>query len=443
MSHTPPPTARTVDLPPRGIPRRRLFAVTAAALLGGTAACGRDSGRTTDERIELSVFWWGGDRRAELTEQALKLYTQRHPNVTFRFTWQGDIGYYERLATEAVNGNAPDLFQIDDNYLTEYVERQITLDLTDYVTSGQLDLSGLPSSLVQYGQVGGRLMAVAAAENTPGLIYNKSLLERLDVAEPHIGMSYDEFIDWAVTVTRRSGGKVAGTMDPSADYRAFWLWLRARGKELYHGRQVGFDITDLIAWFRLWEEARKRRATPAVAHIRRANNGDVAQQLVVTGHAATSFMWSNQLPELQKYTEDRLAVITYPGTPQAQWARASMYWSAFRGTRHPATVVDVINFLTNDVAAGRILGTERGVSANLEVRRAVQESLTDETMRATAAFETEMAQRFGSAPVPPPKGHARVRALLIQAAESVQTRRVRLEDAALTFINQANAALTS
>jgi len=120
-----------------------------------------------------------------------------------------------------------------------------------------------------------------------------------------------------------------------------------------------------------------------------------------------------------------------------------MYWSAFRGTRHPATVVDVINFLTNDVAAGRILGTERGVSANLEVRRAVQESLTDETMRATAAFETEMAQRFGSAPVPPPKGHARVRALLIQAAESVQTRRVRLEDAALTFINQANAALTS
>lgn len=444
MSPTPPPSARTAVLPPvRGIPRRRLFAVTAAALLGGTSGCGSDSERTADDPIELSVFWWGGDRRAELTEQALKLYTQRNPRVTFRVTWQGNTGYYERLATEAASGNAPDLFQIDDNYLTEYAEREVALDLTDYVTDGQLDLSGLPSSLAQYGQVAGRTMGVAAAENTPGLIYNKSLLSRLKVDEPRIGMPYDEFIDWAVTVSQRSKGKVAGTMDPSADYKALWIWLRTQGKELYRGRQVGFDISDLIGWFRLWRDARERGATPPVALIRQANNGDVTRQLVATGQAATSFMWSNQLPELQKDTNDELAVITYPGPPEAHWARASMYWAAFRGTRHPATVVDVINFLTNDVAAGQVLGTERGLSANLGVRQIVQESLTDEAMRTTAIFETEMAQRFGAAPVPPPKGHARVRALLTQAAENVQTRRVRLEDAALTFINQANAALTS
>ncbi|MDG4833181.1 extracellular solute-binding protein [Solwaraspora sp. WMMD1047] len=430
---------------PRRPGARRLFGAALAALLALTVltACGGEDDGPVDERVQLSIFWWGAERRAELTEQALNLYTERHPEVTFRVTWQGNTGYYDRLSTEAASGNAPDLFQIDDNYLTEYAERGITLDLTDYVNDNRLNLTNLPSSLAQYGQIGGRTMGVAAAENTPGMIYNKSLLERLGLPEPRIGMTYEEFIDWAVAVTERTDGETAGTMDPSADYKALWLWLRSEGKELYQGRQVGFTVEDLTRWFDLWQRARAAQATPEPAVITQANSGDVTRQLVATGQAATSFMWSNQLPELQKLTEDELAVVTYPGAPEAQWARASMYWAAFRGTRHPEIVIDVINFLTNDVAAGRILGTERGLSANLDVRAAVQESLTDESMRRSAVFETGMAERFGPAPVPPPKGHARVRALLLTAAEDAQFGRATTRDAAARFIAQANAALTA
>nr|MDT0662819.1 extracellular solute-binding protein [Micromonospora sp. DSM 115978] len=435
------------SLPPpatRRRPRRLLAAtLTALLMLTGLTACGDDDERPVDERIQLSVFWWGAERRAELTEQALNLYTERHPNITFRVTWQGNTGYYDRLSTEAVNGNAPDLFQIDDNYLTEYAERGITLDLTDYVNDNRLDLTDLPSSLAQYGQIAGQTMGVAAAENTPGMIYNKSLLNRLSLPEPQIGMTYEEFIDWAITVTERTDGEIAGTMDPSADYKALWLWLRSQGKELYQGRQIGFTVEDLTRWFELWQEARAAKATPDPEVIQQANSGDVTRQLVATGQAATSFMWSNQLPELQKLTEDELAVVTYPGSPEAQWARASMYWSAFRGTRHPEIVVDVINFLTNDVTAGQILGTERGLSANLDVRAAVADSLTDASMQRTAVFETGMADRFGPAPVPPPKGHARVRALLLSIAEEVQTGQATTRAAAARFINQANAALTA
>ncbi len=425
--------------------RRRLAALlgTLAMLTGLPACSSTDATAAKEEPIELSVFWWGGEKRADLTEKALALYSARHSGVTFKLTWQGNTGYYEHLSTQAAAGNVPDLFQIDDNYLTEYAQRQILLDLTDYVQNGQLDLHGLPSSLAQYGQVAGRTMAVAAAENTPGLIYNKTLLRRLKLPEPYIGMTYDEYLNWAALVTRRSGGKVAGTMDPSGDYKALWMWLRADGKELYQGRQIGFTEADLTRWFDLWRGARANQAVPPVAVVQAANGGDVTKQLVVTGAAAASFMWSNQLSELQKRTTDQLGVVTYPGLPQAQWARASMYWAGFRGTRHRETVVDVIDFLTNDVEAGQILGAERGLSANLEVRRVVQESLTDESMRLSAAFETEMAERFGAAPVPPPKGHAKVRALLVKAAEDAQSGRATSRQAAASFISQANAALTS
>ncbi|WP_422771651.1 ABC transporter substrate-binding protein [Plantactinospora sp. WMMC1484] len=436
----PSPTTRG---PRAGRLGRRLGAALLVVVITALSACTAEDAAPENDKIQLSVFWWGGDRRAELTKQALELYTQRYPDVTFEFTHQGNAGYYDKLSIEAAAGNAPDIFQIDDNYLTEYAQREILLDLTDYVREDLLDLRKLPAGLAQSSQVTGRTVAAAAAENTPGLIYNKSLLDRLNMPEPQIGMSYSDYLNWADEITDRSGGKVFGTMDPSADYKAFWLWLRSQDKELYRGRQVGFTESDLTRWFELWAGARQRGAAPPAKVIQPANSGDVTKQLVTSGKAATSFVWSNQLPELQKLSKDTLKVVSYPGDPAAHWARASLYWAAFRGTRHPDTAVHVIDYLVNDARAGEILGTERGLSANLDVRRTVEASLTDESMKQSVAFETAMADRFGPAPAPPPKGHATIKQLLITAAESVQFGRASPRSAAASFISQANAALTS
>lgn len=415
------------------------FVVIALPVTVGLVACGDRAG--LGGKTTLSVFWWGGAKRAELTEQALKLYTQRHPDVRFTTSWQGNSGYFDKLSTQVAAGHGPDLFQIDDNYLTEYAERKVTLDLTRYEESGVLDVSKLPPSLATYGQVAGRTVAVAASENTPAMVYNRSLLKRLKLAEPKVGMSYPDFVEWARRVSQASGGKVAGTMDPSADYKAFWLWLRARDTELYDGDKLGFTAQDLTEWFSLWKAARAAGATPSPDLIHQANAGDVAKQLVATGKAATSFVWSNQLPELQKVTKDDLAMVAYPGDPKGQWARASMYWAGYRGTDHADTVVDVINFLTNDPGAGKILGTERGLSANTDVRKAVEETLTDPKMKASVQYENALTPKFGPAPAPPPRGHGKIKSLLTTAAENIQFGRATPEAAAADFMKQANATL--
>lgn len=428
-----------------GVDRRRLLGALAGLPLlatGGLTGCGaEEETRVDDGPIELSVFWWGGTRRAEATEKALRLYSQQNPRVRFRVTWQALTGYYDRLATQAAGGNVPDLFQIDDTVLTEYAHREIVLDLTDHVADNRLDLRGLPPGLARYGQVGDRTMAVAAAETSAAVVYNRNLLHRLRLSEPRTGMSWREYVEWAAGVTRASGGKVAGTMDPSGDYRALWLWLRGQGGELYQGRQLGFSAGELVDWFELWEVARSRRATPSAALVEQADTGDLAHQLVVTGHAAASFAWSYQLPELQRYTHDELGLSGFPGTPAAQWPRASMYWAGFRGTRHPGAVVDVINFLTSNVAAGRLLGLDRGLNASLPVRGYVEEGITDRAQKEVVALGSSLKDLLGPAPAPPPKGHAKVRTLLIAAAESVRSGRAGARAATSQFMAQANAAL--
>jgi multiple sugar transport system substrate-binding protein len=430
--------------------RRRLLRGLAAAAIVlpvalGAAACGGGddggSGGSTNENVELSVFWWGADKRAELTQKVLDLYHSKHPNVTFKTTWQGNSGYFDKLATQAAAGNAADIFQIDDNALTEYAERNITLDLTKYVDDKKIDLSKFPESLAKYGVVNGKQVGIPAAENTPGMAYNKTLLASVGAQEPQMGWTWEQLIDWAADVTTKTKGKVYGTMDPSADYKALWMFLRQQGKELYNGKQLGFTADDLTKWFELWKGARDRKAAPPADIIQAANAGDVTKQLVVTGKAATSFLWSNQLPELAKNTKNALGVTSYPGNPSAQWARASMYWSIYKGSKHADVAADFINFFANDPEAGKILGTERGLSSNTEVRQAVADSATDPNTKATIAFEAAITPKFGVAPVPPPKGHSKVRSALVTAAESVQFGKTSPQEAATSFISEANSAL--
>ncbi|SBT47119.1 ABC transporter substrate-binding protein [Micromonospora auratinigra] len=432
--------------PRPGVDRRRLLgALTGLPLLGGgLAGCGPEEEiRTPDEPLDLSVFWWGGNRRADATEKALRLYSQQNPRVRFKVTWQSLGGYYDRLATQATGGNVPDLFQIDDTLLTEYAQREILLDLSPYVTDNRLDLRGLPQPLARYGQVDERTVAVPAAQTNVALVYNRDLLRRLRVPEPQAGMSWRDYTRWAVRVTRASGRRVAGTMDPSGDYRALWLWLRAQGSEFYQGRQLGFSSAELLDWFEFWEVARFDGATPSASLIELADTGEPARQLVVTGHTAASFAWSHQFAELQRETDEELAMIALPGTPAAQWPRASMYWAGFRGTRRPALVAEVINFLTNNVAAGRILGIERGLNPSLSVRRFVTDAVTDRPGKELVALGAGLADLMGPAPAPPPRGHARVRALLIAAAESIRSKQAGARSATSKFMAQANAALAA
>ncbi|MFG2012344.1 ABC transporter substrate-binding protein [Micromonospora sp. NPDC048868] len=443
-----PPTTGTQAVPVHRTPVRRrrlirglLATVVALPLVLGAAACGGDDEASTDPNapVKLSVFWWGGEARAKLTEEALALYTKKHPNVTFEKTWQANQGYFDKLATLTAGGNPPDLFQIDDNYLAEYASRSTTLDLTSYKDSGDLDVSKFPKSLWQYGVVDGKLAGVASGENTQGLVYNKTLLTKNGLPEPTTGMSWEEHIAWAEQVAKKT--KVPGTQDPSADYKAFWVWLRQQGKDLYKGKELGFTAEDVTKWFDLWKGARDRGATPTPDVIHEGNATDITKQLVVTGKAGTSWVWVNQMPELKKNTKDELGVIAYPGDPSAQWARASMYWSVFKGSKHKDVAVDVINFLANDPEAVKILGTDRGLPSNLDLRRVVSDDVTDPAMKQSIQVESDLAQKFGEAPQVPLKGHSKVRAELIKAAENAQYGRISSAQAAEQFITACKSAI--
>ncbi|MBB5918972.1 ABC-type glycerol-3-phosphate transport system substrate-binding protein, partial [Actinoalloteichus hoggarensis] len=79
--------------PPTTRGRAAATMLVAAMLL---TACGGDA---TDGRVELRFTWWGDDERARVTEEAIALFEERHPNITVNTSYAAFSGYFERLAT--------------------------------------------------------------------------------------------------------------------------------------------------------------------------------------------------------------------------------------------------------------------------------------------------------------------------------------------------------
>ncbi|HKT00802.1 MAG TPA: extracellular solute-binding protein [Rugosimonospora sp.] len=434
---------------PHGPTRRHLLGAAGAlgaALPLALAGCGggsKSSGGSANQKVELSVMWWGAATRADITAKVLDLYKQRNPNVSFKTQWQGSsTTYYDKLSTMAAGGSAPDLFQIDDNALAEYTNKGIALDLTKYVGQ-KINVDRFPASLKSSGAVKGRVGGIAAAENTPALYIDETVVKTLGLTAPALGQSWDQLVQFGSQVFTRSAGKTYGTMNPAADYKALQVWLRQQDKELYTpDGAFAFTVDDLTAWFAFWADADAKKATPPPDLVHIANTGDVTKQVLATKKGATSFLWSNQLAALSKATDHDLGILPYPGDPKGQWARASMYWSGFSGSKHPDTIADLINFLVNDPDAGKILGAERGLAPNLDVRAAITSTLKKPDQTSTA-FESGLADKFGPTPPVPPKGHVQVKKLLVDAAESVGFKKAAPAAAAASFMSQGKAAISA
>ena len=85
------------------------------------------------------------------------------------------------------------------------------------------------------------------------------------------------------------------------------------------------------------------------------------------------------------------------------WYKASMYWSGSAKSKNAAEVAKFVSFLSSNIEAGKVMGTERGVPANLAVRDAVKAQLSASDKKVVAYLDAIDAER-GKTPAITPVG---------------------------------------
>jgi multiple sugar transport system substrate-binding protein len=417
------------------------IAAVAAVLALTLSGCGGGAQPDAGGPVTLRFTWWGSDVRHKMTQKLIDAYEAKHPNVKIEGEYGDWSGYWDKLATQVASQQAPDIIQMDLQYLGEYSKRGALLDLKD------VDLSKFDKAAADAGKTPDGQFAVTAGMNALVVLANPSLVSASGVTLPDDkSWTWKDYEKTAADITAKGKAGTYGSGPVTGD-ASFNLWLRQHGKSLFTSDgKLGFDEADAKTFFEFQAELRDAKSVPPASILTEEASAPLDQTGMATNRFALGWMWSNQLGALTKASGQPLEIRRPPSTDgnaksAQQYYKASQFWSASSRSKHPKEAQEFIDFLANSVEAGEIALADRGIPGNSEVRAAITPWLSP-VDAATASFIDDIADEVGDSPAVPPAGASPASEILTRFSSDVHFGRLSPDEAAKKAIEELKSGLS-
>ncbi|MGP4038595.1 ABC transporter substrate-binding protein [Gracilibacillus sp. D59] len=398
---------------------------------------------STNEQVELRVAWWGAQDRHDRTLQVIELFEKNHPNITILPEYTGWDGYWEKLNTQAAGSNLPDIIQMGDTKMNEYLSHGTLMDLAPFIDEGIIDMSNVDDVYQDINVEGEKVWAISLGAGANGAIYNQTLWDEAGInLEP--GYTYQDLYEEMVKAKEVLGEGFYGYSFSNADYEQFYIYARQNGEQFYNdkGTSLGFKPETLINYFKYVSKLIEDEVTPP--HSLVLEHLDLSDSLVARGEVALQVAASNQIVGVQSGTEDEIGLIVLPSLENGEhgnWIRPSQSLAINSNTENAEEAAMFIDFMTNNLEANEILAAERGVPISSEVRDHIYDKLDASTQKQFAFLESLAEYSKPADPLPPP-GETEVRAAFMRIAEMINYGQVTSEEATEQFMNEANKILS-
>ncbi|NUS04685.1 MAG: extracellular solute-binding protein [Nonomuraea sp.] len=416
-------------------------ALLATAVLAVTAACGSGSGgdEGADGKIKLRFSYWGSDARQKMTEEAIKKFEAKNPNIDVEGEFSDFASYYETLSTKVAASDAPDVITIEIRGLREYADRGSLADLAGKVQTADID-----PKLLGSGAVEGKQYAIPTGSNVFAVVVNPGLAEKSGQKVPDdTKWTWDEYVDWSSKITAKGGGSVYGTQ---LNWNPAFLQIFAaqRGEPFYQGNKIGVSPQTIKDWWAVMQDAIKTKGSPDAAKTAEVGATSIDQSLLATNTGASGMWWSNQLGAVTKASGQDMSLLRLPKSADAStggmFLQPAMFYTASSKSEHAAEAAKFIDFMINDPEVGSIILSDRGLPASSKVLAAVKDKLPPADQK-TLAFVDSIKSELGDTPTAPPKGASALEDMVKRYTEEVIFGRMTPDDAAQKFLTEANAAL--
>lgn len=362
--------------------KRLMISSIASLLLLVTACSGTDqtgadeqtgTGTAEGGQVELRMMWWGDQKRADITNEALKVFQEKHPNIKIVGEFAPSSGYFDKLNTQLASGTAPDIFFLGGN-VVDYAKKDVLLNLDPHV-GNELNLDGMDTTMVEYGRLDGKLQHISSGANARGIVVNQALFDQAGIPLPASDWTWEDYAAISKELSDKLGKGYYGTYNFTVD--GMDIFLKQHGKQLYDMKNgtLGFAKEDILKWFTYWEQASKSGGV-VTPELQVSNPpDDTSKSLLITGKAAMSLLPSNQLAAFQSLTEDKLILLPVPRGPKGTGVvfESSQGLSGYANTKHAKEVAILMDFWINDPDAAKILGNDRGVPVTEANRNLLQQ----------------------------------------------------------------------
>lgn len=146
----------------------------------------------------------GTEEENNIQRQLVAAYMEAHPDVTIEFVdMSGDGRWDEKLTNLAARGELPDVFMADN--APYYVQNGWAADLTELVADDP-DWADVPDALKEAVTYADQVLGLPSAQFIMGYFVNQDLFEAANLDAPAYGVSVEEFVDAATSITNVQQG---------------------------------------------------------------------------------------------------------------------------------------------------------------------------------------------------------------------------------------------
>lgn len=364
---------------------KRLVALALAGTMAlSLAACGGNNNNNTStsanntqasadssadgdskEPVTIKFSWWGGDSRHEATLAAIEKFQEKYDWITVETQYGAWSGWEDSMATAFSTGTAPDINQINWNWISQYSSDGGTfVNLNDY--SDTIDLTQFEQSALDVCSVDGSLQAIPVSMTGRIFYWNKTTFDKAGIATP---TSVDELLAAGQTFKEKLGDDYyplcLGEYDRMI-LMTFYLESKYNKAWVQDG-QLQFSQEEVQEGLEFIKSLEDNHVMPTLEKY----YGDGAESIDkdtnwIDGHYAGIFEWDTAATKYEGSLEEGQELVvgdelTGMGDAKGGFSKVSLALAISQTTEHPEECAMLINFLLNEEEGVKLLGSERGV----------------------------------------------------------------------------------
>lgn len=317
------------------------------------------------EPVTIKFSWWGGDSRHEATLAAIEKFQEKYDWITVETQYGAWSGWEDSMATAFSTGTAPDINQINWNWISQYSSDGGTfVNLNDYADT--IDLTQFEQSALDVCSVDGSLQAIPVSMTGRIFYWNKTTFDKAGIATP---TSVDELLAAGQTFKEKLGDDYyplcLGEYDRMI-LMTFYLESKYNKAWVQDG-QLQYSQEEVQEGLEFIKSLEDNHVMPTLEKY----YGDGAESIDkdtnwIDGHYAGIFEWDTAATKYEGSLEEGQELVvgdelTGMGDAKGGFSKVSLALAISQTTEHPEECAMLINFLLNEEEGVKLLGSERGV----------------------------------------------------------------------------------
>lgn len=327
----------------------------------------------TAGEASISFSWWGGESRHEATQAAISAFEDENPGIKVSAQFGAWTGWEENMATKFFANTAPDVNQINWNWITSFSsDGSKFLDLN--TVADVIDLAQFDTDALEQCTLAGKLQGVPVSLTGRIFHWNKTTFEEAGLEPP---MTLGELYAAADAFKEKLGGGyyplVLGEYD-RAILLVYYLET-IYGKPWVEDNKLQYTKAEIMEGLEFLGDLEDKGVIPTIPMLA----GDGADSLDknpkwIDGRYAGIFEWDSAAAKFNGALADEQVFVVGDylsgmGDYKGGFAKVALALAISENTPHPRESAMLIEYLLNSEAGAKLLGSERGIPLSAKALR--------------------------------------------------------------------------